>query len=110
MVRTRKGEWNEIFVEEGVDLEIWIKYRFWNGYDYLLDALYHPRYSNLIIQIQFSEKYKDFGASLEFVTNKPQEGSQFVKGFGGIGGILRYKVDFNQMSFDSEDEFLSDKD
>lgn len=46
----------------------------------------------------FSEKYKDFGAELEFVTNRSQEGSQFVKGFGGIGGILRYKVDFAQIA------------
>lgn len=46
----------------------------------------------------FSEKYTDFGANLEFVTNRSQEGSQFVKGFGGIGGILRYKVDFAQIA------------
>jgi peptide chain release factor subunit 1 len=37
----------------------------------------------------FAEKYKDFGAALEFVTNRSQEGSQFCKGFGGIGGLLR---------------------
>ena len=42
----------------------------------------------------FANHYKDFGAKLEFVTNKSQEGAQFVKGFGGIGGILRWKVDF----------------
>ncbi|KAI8837758.1 Electron transfer flavoprotein alpha-subunit [Chytriomyces hyalinus] len=53
----------------------------------------------------FAEKYKDFGATLEFVTNKSQEGSQFVKGFGGIGGLLRYKVDFAGMSADSDEEY-----
>jgi len=42
----------------------------------------------------FANNYKKFGAVLEFVTNKSQEGSQFCKGFGGIGGLLRYKVDF----------------
>ncbi len=26
------------------------------------------------------------------MTNKSQEGSQFCRGFGGIGGILRYQV------------------
>eukprot|EP01111_Echinosteliopsis_oligospora_P001279 TRINITY_DN1190_c0_g1_i1.p1 TRINITY_DN1190_c0_g1~~TRINITY_DN1190_c0_g1_i1.p1 ORF type:complete len:454 (-),score=130.64 TRINITY_DN1190_c0_g1_i1:200-1561(-) len=41
----------------------------------------------------FANNYKNFGATLEFVTNRSQEGSQFCKGFGGIGGILRYKVD-----------------
>lgn len=36
--------------------------------------------------------YKKFGCILEFVTNKSQEGSQFCRGFGGIGGILRYQA------------------
>jgi len=60
----------------------------------------------------FAENYKEFGANLEFITNKSQEGAQFVKGFGGIGGLLRYKVDFNQMTSvdDEEDEFMSDDD
>jgi peptide chain release factor subunit 1 len=60
----------------------------------------------------FAEKYKEFGAALEFVTNRSQEGAQFVKGFGGIGGLLRYKVDFTQLATvdDDEDEFYSDDD
>ncbi|KAJ8275414.1 hypothetical protein COCON_G00071660 [Conger conger] len=33
----------------------------------------------------FANNYKKFGATLEIVTDKSQEGSQFVKGFGGIG-------------------------
>jgi len=54
----------------------------------------------------FAENYKTFGCSLEFVTNKSQEGSQFVKGFGGIGGILRYKVDFLEHDYDDDgDDF-----
>ncbi|RDB24019.1 Eukaryotic peptide chain release factor subunit 1 [Hypsizygus marmoreus] len=52
----------------------------------------------------FAEKYKDFGANLEFVTNRSQEGAQFVKGFGGIGGLLRYKVDFTNLSSIDEEE------
>lgn len=60
----------------------------------------------------FADKYKDYGANLEFVTDRSQEGAQFVKGFGGIGGLLRYKVDFtNLASFEEdEDEFYSDDD
>lgn len=60
----------------------------------------------------FAEKYKDFGANLEFVTNRSQEGAQFVKGFGGIGGLLRYKVDFTNLGSvdEDEDEFYSDDD
>ncbi|KAI5938165.1 Eukaryotic peptide chain release factor subunit 1 [Manis javanica] len=34
----------------------------------------------------FANNYKKFGATLEIVTDKSQEVSQFVKGFGGIGG------------------------
>jgi peptide chain release factor subunit 1 len=55
----------------------------------------------------FASNYKKFGAVLEFVTNRSQEGSQFCKGFGGIGGILRYKVDFQAMEEieDLEDDY-----
>lgn len=28
---------------------------------------------------------------------RSQEGSQFCKGFGGIGGVLRWRVDFAEM-------------
>lgn len=59
----------------------------------------------------FAEKYKEFGAALEFVTNRSQEGAQFVKGFGGIGGLLRYKVNFDSLASvdeEEEDEFYSD--
>ena len=38
-----------------------------------------------------ANEYKKFGCNLEFVTDRSEEGSQFVQGFGGIGGIL-YQV------------------
>jgi len=50
------------------------------------------------------ENYKKFGAVLEFITNKSPEGAQFVKGFGGIGGLLRYELDLMQMAPDDEEE------
>lgn len=53
-----------------------------------------------------ADKYRDFGATLEFVSDRSSEGNQFVKGFGGIGAILRYKVNFEQLAeVDDEDEF-----
>jgi len=56
-----------------------------------------------------AEKYKDFGATLEFVSDRSSEGNQFVKGFGGIGAILRYKVNFEQLAdLDDEDEYYDD--
>jgi peptide chain release factor subunit 1 len=36
-----------------------------------------------------AENYVNFGAALNFITDKSSEGFQFVKGFGGIGGFLR---------------------
>jgi len=51
-----------------------------------------------------AEKYKDFGANLEFVSDRSSEGNQFVKGFGGIGGILRYKVNFEQLVEGDDDD------
>ncbi|KAH0621902.1 hypothetical protein JD844_023636 [Phrynosoma platyrhinos] len=58
----------------------------------------------------FANNYKKFGATLEIVTDKSQEGSQFVKGFGGIGGILRYRVDFQGMEYQGGDDEFFDLD
>ncbi|PKY05364.1 peptide chain release factor eRF/aRF subunit 1 [Aspergillus campestris IBT 28561] len=56
-----------------------------------------------------AESYKDFGAALEFVSDRSSEGNQFVKGFGGIGAILRYKVNFEQLAdYSDEDEFYDE--
>jgi len=41
-----------------------------------------------------STNYTKYGCKLEIVSNKSQEGSQFCKGFGGMGGFLRYRCDF----------------
>uniref|UniRef100_A0A674DPR4 Eukaryotic peptide chain release factor subunit 1 n=1 Tax=Salmo trutta TaxID=8032 RepID=A0A674DPR4_SALTR len=58
----------------------------------------------------FANNYKKFGATLEIVTDKSQEGSQFVKGFGGIGGCLRYRVDFQAIDYQAEDDEFFDLD
>ncbi|PNH10769.1 Eukaryotic peptide chain release factor subunit 1-2, partial [Tetrabaena socialis] len=60
-----------------------------------------------------ANSYKKFGCTLEFVTNKSQEGSQFCRGFGGIGGILRYQVNLAEMEVDEDqggDALWSDDD
>lgn len=51
-----------------------------------------------------ASNYKEYGASLEFVTDRSQEGAQFVKGFGGIGGLLRYPLEVTSM--DDEDNAI----
>ena len=45
-----------------------------------------------------ANNYKNYGCNLEFVTDRSGEGMQFVKGFGGIGGVLRWKVDFVELN------------
>lgn len=50
-----------------------------------------------------ANNYKKFGATLEIITDRSQEGSQFVKGFGGIGGLLRYQVDLAGLAIDEDD-------
>ncbi len=51
------------------------------------------------------------GANIELISNKTQEGAQFIAGFGGIGGILRYKMETVSLQNDewgSDDEWDSD--
>lgn len=56
----------------------------------------------------FANEYRKFGCTLQFVTNKSQEGSQFCRGFGGIGGILRYQLDIRSFDELSDDELYAD--
>jgi peptide chain release factor subunit 1 len=56
----------------------------------------------------FANNYKKFGAVLEFITNRSQEGAQFCKGFGGIGGLLRYRVDFAHNEIPEDDDVEDD--
>ena len=56
--------------------------------------------------------YKNFGTKLEFISDRSQEGNQFVKGFGGIGGLMRYQLAFEMeadqggVDDDSDDDFM----
>ncbi len=61
------------------------------------------------------EHYKNYGAKLLFITDKSQEGFQFVKGFGGCGGFLRFSAGFldeaaqgaqDDGDFDLEKDFI----
>eukprot|EP00415_Alexandrium_ostenfeldii_P000597 UN0597 len=58
------------------------------------------------------EAYKSFGTKLEFITDRSQEGNQFCKGFGGVGGLMRYRVEFELYdepdldNKDSDDDFM----
>ena len=50
---------------------------------------------------------------MEFITDKSPDGFQFVKGFGGIGGFTRYKMDLDDVIGDAAgnyDDFDPDED
>ncbi|KAG0416534.1 Eukaryotic peptide chain release factor subunit 1-2, partial [Dictyocoela roeselum] len=52
-----------------------------------------------------ADHYKEMNINLHFVSSRTPEGEQFVQGFGGIGGILRYRmVDENEEEYESVSE------
>ncbi|VVA91160.1 unnamed protein product [Arabis nemorensis] len=79
---------------------------------------FHDSETNAELEVQdkmpllewFANEYKRFGCTLEFVTNKSQEGSQFCRGFGGIGGMLRYQLDMRTFDELSDGEVYEDDD
>jgi peptide chain release factor subunit 1 len=50
----------------------------------------------------FTDNYTKYGALLEFVSDRSQEGSQFVKGFGGVGALLRFQLDVSTLDYEEE--------
>lgn len=63
---------------------------------------------NIPLTEWFMDNYKKYVSHLEIVTDKSSEGSQFVKGFGGIGGILRYKMETDFDDTDNQNEWNDD--
>ena len=57
-----------------------------------------------------SENYSDFKAEIFFVSDKSPEGNQFAKGFSGVGGLLKYKVEQEVYQFEedpnTDDDFI----
>jgi len=49
--------------------------------------------SNLPLLDWILEHYGEFGANLELISDQTDVGAQFVKGFGGIGGLMRYQTE-----------------
>ena len=59
-----------------------------------------------------AENFQAYGTNLEFITDRSSIGTQFVTGFGGIGGILRWAVKFDYdeiIEFDEKQDQDSDK-
>jgi len=70
------------------------------------DSFFHDPETGVELEVSEKESmvewlanhFKDYGCKLEYVTDRSGEGAQFVQGFGGIGGILRWKVDFVELN------------
>lgn len=57
--------------------------------------------------------YGNYGLTIELITDQSSEGFQFCKGFGGIGGFLRYKIELDDIMADAAgqyDDFDADED
>ena len=55
------------------------------------------------------EHSRDYGTKLYPVSENTSQGSQFVNGFGGIGGILRYKIN-EEFNPEDNDDMCSEND
>jgi len=55
-----------------------------------------------------AENYKKYGCALAFVTDRSQEGAQFVKGFGGMGALLRWPLDMSNVEVNEEEAPVDD--
>lgn len=56
-----------------------------------------------------SDNYSNYKTDLFFITDKSPEGTQFVTGFSGIGGLLRYKIEHveaHEAEEDSDNDFI----
>jgi len=54
------------------------------------------------------EHYGEFGAQIELISDQTNVGAQFVRGFGGLGGLLRYQTELpsnnDQLNSNGEEE------
>ncbi len=78
-----------------------------NSKNYINDGIKLDIINEMELVEWFSINYKNFGAELILVSDKSQEGTQFVRGFGGLGGILRWEVDFDVNN--NNNEFYDDE-
>lgn len=117
---------NLIIVEEQIILEEFFEYiaketKSNEGVDYVygadrtLEVLESKLVKKLILwegtDKDFIRKCEEnFEQDIYFVSNKTSEGSQFCKGFGGIGAILKYKIPFTEEEHNGEGDVFDDDD
>ena len=65
-----------------------------NGYE-VIGGIEYKLKSNISLAEWLMELGNISGTRIHIVSNSSSEGAQFVSGFGGIGGILRWEMDFS---------------
>jgi len=60
--------------------------------------------SNIPLLDWILEHYGDFGANIELISDQTDLGAQFVRGFGGIGGLMRYQTELPSTAPEIEEE------
>jgi len=85
----------------------------------LVDEAHFKDPNGDILEIIESQNFVDWlsekrerrrGSRLELITNKSQDGAQFCAGFGGIGAILRWRIEMEKVEVpvDEDDEWNDD--
>lgn len=80
-----------------------------HGINVVADAGWEIKESDTLLN-WLVENFNQFGCDLELVQDVSAEGSQFCKGFGGIGGILRYKMEFSGLNGKEENDVENQSD
>lgn len=55
-----------------------------------------------------SVNYVNYGCSLQIISDSSAEGSMFVNGFGGIGGIMRFPLTFDFAEDNNQENLVDD--
>lgn len=50
------------------------------------------------------ENHKHYGSELQIVSDSTSEGTLFREGYGGLGALLRWSVDFVESDNEGEDD------
>lgn len=77
-------------LEAGVLKDIMV----WENLSIMYDGCNIVNSGNILLIEWLADQYVKYGTTLHIITDKSPEGSQFINGFGGIGGILRYPYEF----------------
>jgi len=92
LVNNATNETKILYFSEGKDLDEWAEWTV---------------QSKVALLDWVLEHYHEFGSVIELVSDETDVGAQFVKGFGGLGGILRFQTELpsnNPQLVHSEEE------